>query len=96
SEISFWDTAPEELVNYNKIVVDYFEQVSHHGVDVSYRAVRDGFISEGDIHELGKIIIGEQAGRSHEQEKILFNPIGMSIHDVSEAYRVYQNAVKLG
>ncbi|MED4571572.1 ornithine cyclodeaminase family protein [Brevibacillus agri] len=96
SEISFWDTAPEELVNYNKIVVDDFEQVSHHGVDVSYRAVRDGFISEGDIHELGKIIIGEQAGRSHEQEKILFNPIGMSIHDVSEAYRVYQNAVKLG
>lgn len=63
---------------------------------MSYRAVRDGIIPEDAICELGKIIIGEQAGRTNEQEKILFNPIGMSIHDVSEAYRVYQNALKQG
>jgi ornithine cyclodeaminase len=96
SEISFWDTDPQQLVHYDKVVVDDFEQVSHHGVDVSYRAVRDGVIRKEDVRELGKIIIGEQTGRESQSEKILFNPIGMSIHDVSEAYRVYLNAKKLG
>ncbi|WP_134704381.1 hypothetical protein [Ammoniphilus sp. YIM 78166] len=48
-----------------------------------------------DVHELGKIIVGKLAGRESNQQRILFNPIGMSIHDVSEAYRVYLNVVKL-
>lgn len=96
SEISFWDTAPEELVHYDKVVVDDFEQVKHHGVDVSYRAVRDGIISENNISNLGEIIIRNKQRRENEKQKILFNPIGMSIHDVSEAYRVYKSAKKLG
>lgn len=96
SEISFWDTDPQELVYYDKVVVDDFEQVSHHGVDVSYRAVRDGVIKKEDVKELGKIIVGKELGRESNQQRILFNPIGMSIHDVSEAYRVYLNAVRLG
>jgi len=96
SEISFWDTDPQELVHYDKVVVDDYFQVSHHGVDVSYRAVKAGVIKAEDIRELGKIIIGEQTGRESDRERILFNPIGMSVNDVAEAYRVYRNAVKLG
>jgi N-[(2S)-2-amino-2-carboxyethyl]-L-glutamate dehydrogenase len=96
SEISFWDTDPQELVHYDKVVVDDFEHVKHHGVDVSYRAVRDGIIAEEDVFNLGNIIIGKVKGRESQKQKILFNPIGMSIHDVSEAYRVYLNAKKLG
>lgn len=96
SEISFWDTDPQELVHYNKVVVDDYDQVKHHGVDVSYRAVRDGVLKEEDITNLGEIIIGKKIGRENPKEKILFNPIGMSIHDVSEAYRVYKNAKEQG
>lgn len=95
SEISFWDTAPEEIVHYDRIVVDDFEHVKHHGVDVSYRAYRKGFINEEEITNLGDIIVGNRAGRENAKQKILFNPIGMAIHDVSEAYRVYTNAKKL-
>jgi ornithine cyclodeaminase len=96
SEISFWDTDPSELIHYNKVVVDDFEHVKHHGVDVSYRAVRDGVIKEESVFNLGEIITGKKIGRENSKQKILFNPIGMSIHDVSEAYRVYLNAKQLG
>ncbi len=96
SEISFWDTDPEELVHYDKVIVDDFEHVKHHGVDVSYRAVRDGVIREEIVSNLGEIITGKKIGRENAKQKILFNPIGMSIHDISEAYRVYLNAKKLG
>jgi ornithine cyclodeaminase len=94
SEISFWDTDASELVHYDKVVVDDFEHVKHHAVDVSYRAVEEGFIKEESIANLGDIILGKKEGRTNPKEKILFNPIGMSIHDISEAYRVYQNAKK--
>ncbi|RKL64679.1 ornithine cyclodeaminase [Salipaludibacillus neizhouensis] len=96
SEISFWDTDPAELIHYNKVVVDDFEHVKHHGVDVSYRAVRDGIIKEESVVNLGEIITGKKTGRENSKQKILFNPIGMSIHDVSEAFRVYENAKQLG
>jgi len=96
SEISFWDTDPRELTHYNRVVVDDFEHVKHHGVDVSYRAVRDGYIAEAEVANLGEIIIGKAKGRTDSKEKILFNPIGMSIHDVSEAYRVFKNAEEIG
>lgn len=96
SEISFWDTDPGELVYYDKVVVDDFEHVKHHGVDVSYRAVRDGVLSEEDVKNLGNIVIGKTVGRENNKQKILFNPIGMSIHDVSEAFRVYNSAVEKG
>jgi len=95
-EISFWDTPPEALKIMDFIVVDDWYQVSHHGVDVSYRAVRDGFIDESKIRgNLGDIIVGKTKGRSNSDERVFFNPIGMGIHDLSEAYRVYENAVKL-
>jgi len=96
SEISFWDTDPSELSYYNKVVVDDFEHVKHHGVDVSFRAVRDGIVAAEDIINLGQIVVGKATGRENAKQKILFNPIGMSIHDVSEAFRVYNAALEKG
>ncbi|MED4074212.1 ornithine cyclodeaminase family protein [Priestia endophytica] len=92
SEISFWDTDPQEVIHYDKVVVDDFEHVKHHAVDVSYRAVRDGIIAEEDVLNLGGVITNKVVGRENSRQKILFNPIGMSIHDISEAFRVYNNA----
>ena len=96
-EISFWDTPPEALKVMDFIVVDDWYQVSHHGVDVSYRAVRDGLIDETKIRgNLGEIIVGKKQGRNNPEEKIFFNPIGMGIHDLSEAHRVFENAKSMG
>lgn len=96
-EISFWDTPPEVLKFMDFIVVDDWYQVKHHAVDVSFRAVRDKIISEDKIRgDLGEIIVGLKPGRQNAKEKIFFNPIGLGIHDLSEAHRVYQNALKMG
>lgn len=96
SEISFWDTASEEVIHYDQVIVDDYEHVKEHGVDVSYRAVKEGYINREKVLDLGDVILNKVEGRQHKNEKILFNPIGMSIHDVSEAYRVYKLAKEKG
>lgn len=96
-ESSFWDTPAEALRVMDLIVVDDWNQVKHHGMDVSWRAVRDGIIEESRITgNLGEIVIGKKRGRSNKKQRILFNPIGLAIHDLSEAFRVFQNAKEMG
>lgn len=96
-EISFWDTPTEALTVMDFVVVDDWYQVKHHGVDVCCRAVQEGLIPEDKIRgNLGQIIVGDKPGRQNAKERIFFNPIGMGIHDLSEAHRVYENAVKMG
>ncbi|MDT8285311.1 MAG: ornithine cyclodeaminase family protein, partial [Thermovirgaceae bacterium] len=97
AEISFWDTPPSALEVFDKIYVDDWYQVKHHGVDVSWRAVRDGFIPEEKIRgNLGDVVTGKIEGRASGNEKIFFNPIGLGIHDLSEAFRVFESAKSLG
>jgi ornithine cyclodeaminase len=96
-ETSFWDTPPEALAHVDRIVTDSWFQVKHHGADVAWRAVRDGFIGEDKIYgDLGEIVVGDKAGRADRKQKILFNCIGMGIHDLSEGFRVYENAKAAG
>ena len=96
-EISFWDTPPSALRHIDFVVVDDWYQVKHHGVDVSWRAVRDGVIDEDKIRgNMGEILVGGKAGRASPQERVLFNPIGLGVHDLSEAHRVFSNAVEKG
>lgn len=97
AEISFWDTPASALRFFDKIYVDDWYQVRHHGVDVSCRAVRDGIISEEMIKgNLGDVVIGKIEGRMSEKEGIFFNPIGLGIHDLSEAFRVFESAKSRG
>lgn len=91
-EVSFWDTPAQVLSTLDRIVCDDYEQVAHHAVDVAFRAVRDGYASREQVSNLGDIIVGKAPGRESIQHKILFNPIGLGIHDVCEAYRVYRAA----
>ncbi len=95
-EISFWDTPTKALKFVDHVVVDDYDAVAGHGVDVSYRAVAEGVISREDVTNLGQIVVGDVAGRKSEDDVILFNPIGMGIHDLSEAHRVYMNAKQEG
>jgi len=97
SEISFWDTPPQALTAFDKIYVDDWYQVTHHGVDVSHRAVQEGYIKQSAITgELGKVVTSALSGRENDNENIFFNPIGLGIHDLSEGDRVYEAALKAG
>lgn len=93
AEISFWDTPPSALKTFDRIFVDDWYHVKHHGVDVSWRAVDEGIISEEAITgNFGEVVTERKQGRLTPEDKIFFNPIGMGIHDLSEAYRVFSNA----
>ncbi len=97
AEISFWDTPPAALTVFDKIYVDDWYQVKHHGVDVSWRALEQGLIDNDKIAgELGEVVAGIKDGRKTREERIFFNPIGLGIHDLSEAHRVYKNALANG
>lgn len=97
SEISSWDTHVRTLTVYDKIVVDDWQSIRHGGKHVSARAVKEGVIPESRIHgELGDIVAGKKPGRETDTERILFNPIGMPINDVSEATRIYRAAKAKG
>lgn len=95
-EISFWDTPTEALTYVDHVVVDDYDAVAGHGVDVSYRAVEEGVIKREKVTNLGLTVTGEIQVRKSEDDIIFFNPIGMGIHDLSEGHRVYTNAVKMG
>jgi len=95
-EISFWDTPTEALLHVDHVVVDDFDAVAGHGVDVSYRAVKEGVIPREKVTDLGQTVVGNIQVRQSEDDIIFFNPIGMGIHDLSEAHRVYTNAVNKG
>jgi ornithine cyclodeaminase len=97
AESSFWDTHTNALRVMDLIFVDDWFQVKHHGVDVSWRAVRDGVIEESRITgNLGEVVVGIKKGRTDKKQRTLFNPIGLAIHDLSEAHRVYENAKQMG
>jgi ornithine cyclodeaminase len=97
SEISSWDTHVRTLTVYDKIVVDDWQSIRHGGKHVSIRAMNAGVIPESRIHgELGDIVAGKKRGRETDTERILFNPIGMPINDVSEATRIYRAAKAKG
>ncbi|MCP3890224.1 MAG: ornithine cyclodeaminase family protein [Desulfobulbaceae bacterium] len=97
AEISFWDTPPSALKEFDRIFVDDWYHVKHHGVDVSWRAVKDGIIKEEAITgNLGDVVTGKVEGRLNPDDKIFFNPIGMGLHDLSEAYRVFCKAKEIG
>jgi N-[(2S)-2-amino-2-carboxyethyl]-L-glutamate dehydrogenase len=97
SEISSWDTKLQTLRAYDKIVVDDWQSIRHGAKHVSIRALNEGVIPESRIHgELGEIVAGRKPGRETAAERILFNPIGMPMNDVSEATRVYRAAQAKG
>ena len=96
-EISSWDTHPTTLTVYDKIVVDDWKTIKHGDKHVSARAVSLGVITEDRIYaELGEIVAGRKSGRERANERILFNPIGLPICDVSEATRIYRSAREKG
>jgi len=53
---------------------------------------RLGLLSEERVVEMGAIINGRHPGRLRPDEIILFSPIGLGIHDVANAKRIYDVA----
>lgn len=70
------------------VVVDEWEQASHNG-DIS-RAVEAGTITRSDVRELGRILVGEEQGRSTADEITVFDSTGLAVQDLAVAALVYE------
>jgi alanine dehydrogenase len=83
------------LLAHSKLVTDLTDQCCaigdlHHAVDAKV-------MSRDDVHaELGEVIAGLKAGRTSDEEIIVFDSSGTALQDVAAAAAVYRRALKDG
>jgi alanine dehydrogenase len=81
------EIAVEELLRA-RVVVDEWEQASHNG-DVS-RAVETAALGRDDVSELGRVLLGEEPGRTSSDEITVFDSTGLAVQDLAVAAAVYE------
>jgi ornithine cyclodeaminase/alanine dehydrogenase-like protein (mu-crystallin family) len=69
------------------LVLDW-EQASHTG-DIA-RAAEDGSLAREQVAELGRVLLGEEAGRAGEDEITLFDSTGLAVQDLAVATAIYE------
>jgi alanine dehydrogenase len=83
------------LMAKGRVVVDLLEQCATIG-DL-HHAIALGLLSKADVHaELGEVIAGRKAGRTAEDEIIIFDSTGTALQDVAAAALVYERAISAG
>lgn len=83
------------LMQGNKIVVDLLEQCL--AIGDLHHALEEGLVTRADVHaELGDVVAGKKAGRTSEEEIIIFDSTGLALQDVIAAATVYERAVAAG
>jgi ornithine cyclodeaminase len=79
----------------DKIVVDNKKQLNI-PTAILTDMVAENLVDPDGITELGAIINGKAAGRTNDEERIFFSPLGMGIEDLINAHRVYHEARRRG
>jgi len=83
------------LMVSSKVVVDLLEQCATIG-DL-HHALEKGLVTRANVYaELGEVIAGRKAGRTSEEEIIIFDSTGMALQDVAAAAIVYEKAISAG
>jgi len=97
SQVGGNECEAEAILNFDKFVVDNWEEVLHRGIFTIAHMYKDGKFKKENLHStIGEIIIKEKSGRENKKERILFSPIGMGAEDVMVASRIYREAIKNG
>ena len=83
------------LLASGKLVVDLIEQSA--SIGELHHALEKGVVTRADVHaELGEIIAGRKAGRTTNEEIIVFDSTGTALQDVAAAAIVYEKAMASG
>jgi alanine dehydrogenase len=83
------------LLVSSKVVVDLLDQCAT--VGELHHALEQGLVTTADVHaELGEVIAGKKAGRTSDEEIILFDSTGTALQDVAAAAIVYERAISAG
>jgi alanine dehydrogenase len=81
------EIAVEEL-GRARIVVDEWEQASHNG-DIA-RAVAERGLRRERVAELGRVLLGDEAGRTDEHEITVFDSTGLAVQDLAVTVAVFE------
>lgn len=88
----FTDLEPKILSHVDKFLVDEV-----HCALKRVNEIGSFVITEDQVYgELGEVIVGKKPGRTSNQERILFAPVGMGAEDVGLANHIYQKALAHG
>ncbi len=84
-----------QLLAANTVVVDVLEQCATIG-DL-HHALEQEMMRRSDVYaELGEVIAGKKAGRTRDDEIIIFDSTGMALQDAAAAALVYERALDAG
>ncbi|RME84897.1 MAG: ornithine cyclodeaminase [Caldilineae bacterium] len=93
AHVSGYECTFDVLRHAHKVVVDDWEQVKHRMYSTVALMWRAGEFRDEHLYaELGEIVAGHKVGRTSEEEIIVFSPIGMGLHDLAVARRIYHTA----
>jgi alanine dehydrogenase len=81
------EIAVEELLRVT-VVCDEWEQASHNG-DIA-PAAADGRLTRADVAELGRVLLGEEEGRTADDDITVFDSTGLAVQDLAVALAVFE------
>ena len=93
---SYQEEEFEAVVNSDLIVVDDTETVVHRGTPIVALMLADKMIERARVLDLGPMITGDVPGRTNDEQRVFFSPIGMGIHDICLCHKVYEAAKAKG
>jgi ornithine cyclodeaminase len=94
AHVSGYECEYDVIHHADKVLVDDWELVKARMYSTVALMWRDGQFADNDLYaEFGEVVSGRKAGRENDQETIIFSPIGLALHDVAVAHRIYETAV---
>jgi len=94
AHVSGYECEYDVIRHANKVLVDDWDLVKARMYSTVAYMWRDGEFADDDLYaEFGEVVGGQKPGRENDQEVIIFSPIGLALHDVAVASRIYQTAV---
>ena len=86
---SYQEEEYEAVINSDLIVVDDTETVLHRGTPIVALMLNDNMITRDRVLDFGDILTGAVPGRTNDEQRVFFSPIGMGIHDICLCHKVY-------
>ncbi len=97
AHVSGYECEYDVLRYADKVVVDEWQLVKARMYSTVALMWRDGQFADDDLYaEFGQVVAGQKPGRENDDEAIIFSPIGLALHDVAVAHRIYETAKAKG
>jgi ornithine cyclodeaminase len=97
AHVSAYECEYDLLRHADKVLVDDWDLVKNRMYSTIALMWHDGEFADDDLYaEFGEVVAGQKPGRETDDEIIVFSPIGLALHDVAVANRIYQTARSKG